>query len=279
MTGWCRVGGLLAAALVCTWEPAGARAEDLDQLKREAAELVESLRRELEAVRKERAELHREREALENERAAKPAPVAPATPAPGAAAPPVAAAAAQGETDRKVGILAEELEKELGEEAVVEEAGEISTPQGEVSLEEIFREFKKGVEQQLSAEDYETHYNLAIAYKEMGLTDEAIGEFQFASKSPAFFLKCCSMLGICFREKGMNALAAKWYQKGLESAGAGSEEDALGLRYDLALLHEEGGEVIRALELLTEVYGVNAQYRDVADRIRLLGERRQTGEA
>lgn len=147
------------------------------------------------------------------------------------------------------------------------------------SLEDLVAAFKKGVEQQVSSEDYETHYNLAIAYKEMGLTDEAIGEFQFASKSPSFFLKCCSMLGICFREKGMNALAAKWYRKGLETAGTGTEEDALGLRYDLALLHEEGGEFAEALELLTEVYGVNAQYRDVADRIRLLGERSQLGEA
>ena len=61
----------------------------------------------------------------------------------------------------------------------------LGEPQGEASLEEIFREFKKGVEQQLSAEDYETHYNLGIAYKEMGLVDEAIGEFQLASKDAA----------------------------------------------------------------------------------------------
>ncbi|MEP6995809.1 MAG: tetratricopeptide repeat protein, partial [Acidobacteriota bacterium] len=74
--------------------------------------------------------------------------------------------------EQKFFNLAEELEKELSEEAIAEEAAEISSPQGEVSLEEIFREFKKGVEQQLSAEDYETHYNLGIAYKEMGLVDE-----------------------------------------------------------------------------------------------------------
>src|SRR5207302_1803712 len=64
--------------------------------------------------------------------------------------------------EQKFFNLAEELEKELAEESVAEESAEISTPQGEVSLEEIFREFKKGVEQQLSAEDYETHYNLGI---------------------------------------------------------------------------------------------------------------------
>ena len=90
-------------------------------------------------------------------------------------------------------------------------------PEGEASLEDIFREFKKGVEQQLSAEDYETHFNLGIAYKEMGLVDEAIGEFQLASKDPARAVECCSMLGLCFLEKGMPQLAIKWYRKGLEA--------------------------------------------------------------
>ena len=90
-----------------------------------------------------------------------------------------------------------------------------------MSLEEIFREFKKGVEQQLSAEDYETHYNLGIAYKEMGLVDEAIGEFQLASKDAARAVECCSMLGHCFLEKGMPQLAIKWFRKGLEAPAIG----------------------------------------------------------
>lgn len=129
-TGWRRMSGLLlATALVCAWESAGARAEDLDQLKREAAALVESLKHELEAVRKERAELRREREALEAERAAKPAAVPPETPAPGAVAPPVASAAAQQETDRKVGVLAEEFEK-LKSAIVLPESKELKSYYG-----------------------------------------------------------------------------------------------------------------------------------------------------
>src|SRR5262249_2319847 len=99
--------------------------------------------------------------------------------------------------------LAEELERELSDEAQPLPAPAMAGPEGEASLEEIFREFKKGVEQQLSAEDYETHFNLGIAYKEMGLIDEAIGEFQLASKDPARAVECCSMLGLCFLEKGM----------------------------------------------------------------------------
>src|SRR5262249_14331853 len=127
--------------------------------------------------------------------------------------------------------LAEELEKELAEETAPPVAPDMGGPEGEASLEEIFREFKKGVEQQLSAEDYETHFNLGIAYKEMGLIDEGIGEFQLASKDPARTVECCSMLGLCFLEKGMPQLAVKWYRKGLESPHI-KEDETVGLLYD-----------------------------------------------
>ncbi len=169
--------------------------------------------------------------------------------------------------EQKFFNLAEELEKELGDEAVPEESGEISTPQGEVSLEEIFREFKKGVEQQLSAEDYETHYNLGIAYKEMGLVDEAIGEFQLASKDPGRALECCSMLGHCFLEKGMPQLAIKWFRKGLETPSI-QEAQTAGMLYDLGAVYQDTGETDLAYKTFQEVYGLNANYRDVARRVR-----------
>jgi tetratricopeptide (TPR) repeat protein len=169
--------------------------------------------------------------------------------------------------EQKFFNLAEELEKELDDEVVAPEAAEISTPQGEVSLEEIFREFKKGVEQQLSAEDYETHYNLGIAYKEMGLVDEAIGEFQLASKDPGRTVECCSMLGHCFLEKGMPQLAIKWFRKGLETPAI---EDAAtaGMLYDLATVYQNTGETDLAYQTFQEVFGLNANYRDVVQRVR-----------
>ena len=171
--------------------------------------------------------------------------------------------------EQKFFNLAEELEKDLGDEVPAEESSEINTPQGEVSLEEIFREFKKGVEQQLSAEDYETHYNLGIAYKEMGLVDEAIGEFQLASKDPGRAVECCSMLGHCFLEKGMPQLAIKWFQKGLESPGI-VELATAGMLYDLAQVYQDTGDTDSAYRTFQEVYGLNANYRDVVRRVKEL---------
>jgi pilus assembly protein FimV len=168
-----------------------------------------------------------------------------------------------------------DLGAELGElfsaQSAVEEAPapEASTDLGDAGLADIFKEFKKGVDKQLGKEDYDTRYNLGIAYKEMGLVDEAIAEFQLAAKDEARILECSSMLGICFMEKGMPKLAVKWFEKGLKAPGR-SPEEYLGLRYDLAMAHEAAGEADTALELFTEIHGEDASFRDVAAKVREL---------
>ena len=165
--------------------------------------------------------------------------------------------------------LADELEKDLAEQAPVANAPAMAGPDGEVSLEDIFREFKKGVEQQLSAEDYETHSNLGIAYKEMGLIDEAIAEFQLASKDPGRAVECCSMLGLCFLEKGMPQLAIKWYRKGLETRDI-KEEESVGLLYDLGGVYQSTGDLDNAYRTFLDVYGLDAGFRHVAEKVREL---------
>ena len=132
-----------------------------------------------------------------------------------------------------------DLASELGglfgaQPAVAEEKAPASTGTdlGDASLSDIFREFQKGVDKQLGKEDYETRYNLGIAYKEMGLVDEAIAEFQLAAKDENRLLECTSMLGMCFVEKGMPKLAVKWFEKGLAAPGR-CDDEYKGIRYDL----------------------------------------------
>ncbi|HXA20018.1 MAG TPA: tetratricopeptide repeat protein [Thermoanaerobaculia bacterium] len=165
--------------------------------------------------------------------------------------------------------LAAELEAELEEESE-----EVSLSEEEQSLEEIFKEFKKGVEQQLDSEDYDTHYNLGIAYKEMGLIDEAIGEFQLASKDPKRAVECASMLGLCFLEKGMPQLAIKWYRKGMEMPEITPEEH-VGLLYDLGSAFLEVGDTDNAQKAFVEVYGLKSNYRDIVTRIKQLEDARR----
>ena len=147
-------------------------------------------------------------------------------------------------------------------------------------LAEIFEEFRIEAEGEhaSSNEDYETHYNMATAYKEMDLLDEAIREFQTAagltkaSDGTARYFQCCNMLGHCFVQKGMPRAAVLWFKKGLDSPGRAPEEYKA-LQYELGSAYEQMGDLQRAIGVFTEVYGLDVGYRDIGERLHELQER------
>ena len=135
----------------------------------------------------------------------------------------------------------------------------------EEGLNEIFQEFQRSVKEQLGDEDFETHYNLGIAYKEMGLMDEAVAEFTLAEKSPVRRLNAVSMIALCLREMGRFDEAALRLRTGISLAVEGSE-DQKGFLYDLAALHEQAGRAAEAQEALRRLLAIDPGYRDVAAR-------------
>jgi tetratricopeptide (TPR) repeat protein len=153
-------------------------------------------------------------------------------------------------------------------------------PQVAVQLSGLLAEMEEPGDAAAAAakDDPETHYNLGVAFREMGLLDESIGEFQKVVKGagkgnfPPNFLQACSLLAICFMEKKMPAIAIKWYLRALETPGL-DEEALMALQYDLGLAYEQAGDSRNALERFTEVYSQNIDFRDVADKIRLLQQR------
>jgi tetratricopeptide (TPR) repeat protein len=166
------------------------------------------------------------------------------------------------------GVLrAEEEEKEpevpVGEILEVEE---IPEPALDSDVMDIFNEFKKGLEKELEEEDYETHYNLGIAYKEMGLIDDAIKEFQTSRSDPKRFVDSSSMLGICYIEKGVYPLAIDALRNAIEKMEDKNESYWV-MKYDLAEAYEKNGNLKEALDLYTEVYGWNSKFRAVSDKI------------
>ncbi len=165
--------------------------------------------------------------------------------------------------------LAGELVEELSREEVFQRDG--GSIQSEQSLEDIVEGFKKGVAEHLSPTDYDTHFNLGIAYREMGLLDEAVGEFQLAAKDPSHLVLCCSMLGLCFLDKGMPDLAIKWYRRALETPGL-HQEDQLGMLYDLGSVYLQVGDNASAYNTFSELYGIDAGYRDVLTRLEELAQ-------
>jgi tetratricopeptide (TPR) repeat protein len=141
-------------------------------------------------------------------------------------------------------------------------------------LAEIFEEFRAEAEGEGAStnEDYETHFNMATAYKEMDLLDEAIREFQTAASltlpadGTSRYFHCCNLLGHCFMQKGMPQAAVLWFKKGLHVPGRNAEE-LKALQYELGSAYEQMGDVTGAVAAFTEVYGVDVGYRDIGERL------------
>jgi len=146
-------------------------------------------------------------------------------------------------------------------------------------LGDLFEEFRSELGESKDDEDLETHYNLGIAYREMGLLEEAISEFQkvasAADKGPAFryAMQCSTLLGLAFMEKGQPAIAAIWYERALKTPGL-DQESILALRYDLGIAQDLAGDAKAAFNTFSQVYAINIDYRDVSERIALLGKAR-----
>src|SRR5258706_14245644 len=126
-------------------------------------------------------------------------------------------------------------------------------------------------------EDLETHYNLGIAFREMGLLEEAIGEFQKVAqandrgKAFRYAMQCCTLLGLAFMEKGQPAIAAIWYERALLTPGMDTESK-LALRDDLGVAQESAGELGGALKCFSPGLRANIGLRDARGRVYPLAE-------
>ncbi len=142
----------------------------------------------------------------------------------------------------------------------------------EQSLDEIFEEFKRGVEQQSTKEDVDTHYNLGVAYKEMGLLDDAIGEFTLTPEGEPKYVQGRYMLGLCYMEKGEYENAIEELQNALNSSERAGEDEAsrIGIHYDLGLAYQGAGNAGNALSEFQKVQSLNPEYRDTKAKLKEL---------
>ena len=132
------------------------------------------------------------------------------------------------------------------------------------SVDELFDAFREGVEKQVKGDDYDTHYNLGIAYKEMLLIEPAIEEFKKAMRDPERTLECCSMLSICEQAQGNPEQAIEWLNLGIEAKGF-PPEDSMGLRFDLGAVFAQLGRHQEAQGQFQIVHRHDPEYRKVAD--------------
>ncbi|MBN1880615.1 MAG: tetratricopeptide repeat protein [Deltaproteobacteria bacterium] len=138
-----------------------------------------------------------------------------------------------------------------------------------ISFEDVFDEFKRGVEKQFGKEDYDTYYNLGIAYREMGLYDDAISSLQTSVNDPKRRLDSFILLGVTHRDIGELEKSIDYFREALDSPGIQPDE-SLGLKYELALSYEMAGEIDMALPLYTEIYSQNSRFREISEKLELL---------
>ena len=169
------------------------------------------------------------------------------------------------------------LGAELNEEFLADEAG-VSLPGGGPLVDELLAEGQEAVGEQLDEQDYETHYNLGIAYKEMELYDEAIQEFRLIAQEPKRALECADLVGLCFLAKGQPEQAIRDLEAGLAIEGH-APEAYHSLRYDLGTALEAVGDLPRALEQLERLEAESGRFRDVAARVQALRARIQPTQA
>lgn len=163
--------------------------------------------------------------------------------------------------------LKEKVEEELAAiQAICRQQMKRNTADLERELSEIVSEFKKGVKEKIAKEDYESHFNLGIAYLEQDLIDEAIEEFEIACRDKRRTVDCCSILSYCYRRKKDYKQALDWLDRALETVKKGSGQ-YFGLKYEMASLYEEMKEKKKALALYSEIKKWNPKYRDTTDRI------------
>ncbi len=142
------------------------------------------------------------------------------------------------------------------------------------NFEETLAAFKRGIEENVELDDYHTHYDLGVAFKEMGLLDEAIAEFQKALRAPEGRLRTAEALGTAFFDKGQFAVAENLLRRAVETL-AGADDDKIGLLYWLGRAREAQGKSADALGAYERALAVDIRFMDLGERVHRLGAGRQ----
>jgi len=201
--------------------------------------------------------------------AAKSAPSTPAPPPPRPRAP---VAADEGFID--LGSMVMEDEGRTRDTRMRVNRREPKDQDEQREFHEILEQFKRGIDENLDSEDYESHYDLGVAFKEMGLLDEAIGEFQKALRSPEGRLRTTEALGMAFFEKGQYAGCESVLRRAIEGLDGG-DETKIGLLYWLGRASEALGKEADAIASYERAMVVDIRFKDLSQRMQRLGAGRR----
>jgi tetratricopeptide (TPR) repeat protein len=150
-------------------------------------------------------------------------------------------------------------------------ADEEPTGDEEQDFQDMLARFKQGIDENIDETDFQSHYDLGVAFKEMGLLDEAIAELQKALRAPEGKLRTSEMLGICFFEKNAFGVAESILRRGLDLPASGDQE-RLGILYWLGRALEQQGKKAEARDFYGRVFAVDIRFLDAEQRVKALAK-------
>jgi tetratricopeptide (TPR) repeat protein len=144
--------------------------------------------------------------------------------------------------------------------------------EGLSNINELISQFRKEVFESIGEGDYRSHYDLGVAYKGMGLFQEAIEEFEIASKDIDLKLKACEMIGSCLIDKGKVDEALKVLSAGLLIQNRPASE-YFGIHFLLGNAYENQNNLSMAIKSYMNAANIDKTVPDLVKKINFLKEK------
>src|SRR5437868_9380690 len=141
----------------------------------------------------------------------------------------------------------------------------------EADFTDMLEKFKAGVAANVDDEDFDSHYDLGVAYKEMGLIDEAIAEFQKALRGATQRIRAYEALGQCFIDRSDFETAITVLGRALREPGM-EDEDLIGVLYLLGFASEGSKKPRDAAAYYQRVFAIDIDFRDVSKRLKQMAK-------
>ncbi|GAI74750.1 unnamed protein product, partial [marine sediment metagenome] len=154
---------------------------------------------------------------------------------------------------------------DLGEVLRTELAGEKKTD-GFQNIEDLVSQFRREVFESIGEGDFHSRYDLGVAYKGMGLYQEAIEEFEIAAKDEELKFKALEMIGSCFLERGKIEDAIKVLNEGLKVTNHPRRE-YFGIHFLLGNCYEKKNKLKEALQCYYNAYKIDKTIPELTKKI------------